>query len=89
MSVVTQTIFNYGKAITPSNTVDIWAATPVSDRKLTDAIKVGGAGTVTVVWQDDSVTTFTCSAGETLPVAVKRVNSTGTAATALVALWLI
>ena len=89
MAAIVQSTFNYGKPITPSNTVDIWAVTPVSDRKLTDAVKIGGAGTVVAVWQDDSQTTFTCVAGETLPVAIKRVNASGTSATALVALWLI
>ena len=89
MSAVTQTPFNVFRAVSPSNTIDIWATTPVSDRKLTDALKIGDAGTVAVVSQSDEVTTFTCVAGELLPVAIKRVNLTGTSATAIVALWLV
>jgi hypothetical protein len=54
---------------------------------VTDAIHVGGAGTMTVVFQDDSTCQFTCAAGDILPVRAKRVNSTGTAATAMSALY--
>lgn len=78
----------YAKAydITPSDTVNLrpFLTTAVI---FTDAIYVGGAGTVTVVWQDDTTTQFTCVAGQILPVKVKRVNATGTAATLLRALF--
>lgn len=54
---------------------------------LCDAIYIGGAGTVTVVFQDDTAIQFTCIAGQILPVKAKRVNATGTAATLLKALY--
>jgi len=53
----------------------------------TDAIHVGGAGNVVVVFPNDSTCTFTCAAGDILPVAAKRVNSTNTTATLMSALY--
>lgn len=52
-----------------------------------DAIYVGGAGVVAAVLADDSVVNFTCLAGSILPVRAKRVNSTNTTATLMVALY--
>lgn len=72
--------YNYSEPITPSDTANIFP-------RVTDAIYVGGAGTVTVVWANDRTQQFTCVAGQTLPVKAKRVNSTGTAGTLLVALF--
>lgn len=72
-------------AITKSDTAN-FSKQGTSDN-LTSAIYVGGAGDVAVVFQDDSVVVFTCIAGQILPVKAKRVNSTGTTATAMVALY--
>lgn len=72
-------VFNQWLAVTPSNTADLpW---------LTHAVWVGGAGNVAVVMQDGTVGTFTgVQAGEVLPVIARRVNSTNTTATNLVAM---
>lgn len=76
------TPFNQALAITKSDTVNIRA-----DARLTDAVYVGGAGIVVAVFQDDSTAQFTAVAGEILPIAIKRVNSTTTTATLMVALY--
>lgn len=72
-------------AITKSDTVN-FLEQGTSDR-LATAIYVGGGGVVAVVFQDDSVVQFTCIAGQILPVKAKRVNSTNTTATLMVALY--
>lgn len=77
--------YNRAAAITPSDTVNI--SMPGQQRSLTDAVFVGGAGTVTVVFEDNSTAQFTAAVGEILPVQAKRINNTGTAATLLVALY--
>ena len=74
--------FNAAAAITKSDTVNI-----VGPNALTDAVYVGGAGIVVAVFQDDSTAQFTAVAGEILPIAIKRVNSTTTTATLMVALY--
>ncbi len=52
------------------------------------AIYVGGAGNLVAVGLDDVAVTFTAvTAGSILPISAKRVNSTSTTATALVALY--
>jgi len=66
-------------AVTPSDTVLL---THRAAR-----LYVAGAGTVTVLTANDQVVQFTAVAGGTLPIQCKRVNSTGTAATGIVALW--
>ena len=71
-------VYNVSTAITKSDTVNF-------DR-LTDAIYVGGSGIVAVVFEDNSVVNFTCAIGHSLPLRAKRVNSTGTTATLMVAL---
>lgn len=50
-------------------------------------IWVGGAGIVVAVFADNSTAAFTCVAGSFLPVRAKRVNSTSTTATLMVALY--
>lgn len=74
--------FNAAAAITKSDTANI-----VGPKALTDAVYVGGAGIVVAVFQDDSTAQFTAVAGEILPIAVKRVNSTTTTATLMVGLY--
>lgn len=73
--------FNQAVAITKSDTVDFVEG-------LTEAIYVGGAGVVVVVFQDGSTASFTCVAGQVLPVRAKRVNSTNTTATLMLALYI-
>jgi hypothetical protein len=72
------------RPITPSDSVDVGL---VGSQVLFDAIYVGGAGVVAVVLQDGTVQNFTAVAGEVIPIRGKRVNSTNTTATLLVALY--
>ena len=77
------TSFSQARAITKSDTVNF----DVNLKNgLCDAIYVGGAGTMTVVFQDGSTQVFTVAVGDILPVKVKRVNNSGTASL-LVALY--
>ena len=73
-------VYNKAAAITKSDTVDIADG-------ITQAIYVGGAGVVVVVFPGGSTASFTCVAGQILPVQAKRVNSTNTTATLMVALY--
>lgn len=67
-------------AVTPSDTVDF--------DDLARALYVGGAGNVVAVRHDGTTVTFTgVQAGTVLPIAVRRVNSTSTTATSIVALY--
>ncbi len=69
-----------GEVITKSNTVDF--------TKVSKAIYVGGAGDVTVVTKAGNVLLFTAvPAGTTIWIRASRVNSTGTSATLMVALY--
>lgn len=76
---MTSGIYNRAEAVTKSDAADIPGG-------LTDALYVGTGGTMTVVFQDDSTCAMTVAAG-LLPIRVKRVNNTGTAA-AITALYL-
>jgi hypothetical protein len=78
------TSYNLARAITKSDTVDI---VQPGTQKVTDAVYVGGAGVVVAVFPDDSTVSFTAVAGQILPIGVKRVNSTSTTATLMVALY--
>lgn len=71
--------FNRFEALTPSNTVDL--------ARLTDGIFVGEAGTLAVVQQNGTVESMTAVAGQVVPVMAKRINSTGTTATGLLACY--
>ncbi len=52
------------------------------------ALYVGGAGDIVVVFPDGRTCTFTAvAAGTLIPLTAKRVNSTGTTATNMVALY--
>jgi hypothetical protein len=76
--------YNVWAPITKSDTVNF----PVGLKGgLCDAIYVGGAGIVVAVMEDGTAVSFTCVAGQVLPVKAKRVNSTTTAATLMVALY--
>lgn len=68
------------EAVTPSNTNEL--------TYVTQALWVGGAGDVALILQNDSsAVTFTVAAGSLLPFHVKKVLSTGTNATNIVALY--
>jgi hypothetical protein len=72
-------------AITPSDSVNL--------PKETRALYIGVAGNVSVEMagdgdQGEATVVFTgVLAGQVLPIAITRVNSTGTTATTMVALW--
>lgn len=78
--------YNQARAITKSDTDNFDVNL---NGGLCDAIWVGGAGIVVAVFQDDSTAQFTCVAGSLLPVRAKRVNSTTTTATLMVAFYSI
>lgn len=68
-------------AVTPSDTAIIDPPTK--------ALYIGAAGNIAAVLADDSdpVTFVGLSAGQTLPVRVKKVMATGTTAASIVALY--
>lgn len=78
MSGVVETSYGSAAAITPSDTSDLGGK----------AIYVGGAGNVTVVPESGGTAVlFTAPpVGSVIPIRFRRVNATGTTATALVAL---
>lgn len=74
------TPYNNAVAITKSDTIN-FVNGPC------DAIYVGGAGIVVVVFETGAVVNFTCVAGQLLPVRAIRVNSTTTSATLMNAMY--
>lgn len=68
-------------AVTPNDSADL--------PNVAVALWVGGAGNVSVdmVGGQESVVFTGVPAGTILPIRVKRVNSTGTTATTITALW--
>lgn len=67
-------------AVTPHNSTNFGG--------IARALYIGGAGNAVVVLENDSAITFSnLSAGSILPVRCKRVNSTDTTATSIVALF--
>jgi hypothetical protein len=71
-------------AVTPSDTVDLAKVNNQFPRSL----YVGGAGNVVVVTPSGTSATFAgVAAGAILPVQARRVNSTNTTATSIVALY--
>jgi hypothetical protein len=76
------TTYTDGFAITANNTTELVRST--------NALYVGGAGTVAVVMANKNNTntplTFTAVAGQVIPIRVKIVKSTGTTATGLIGL---
>jgi hypothetical protein len=77
--------FNYAQTLTKSDTVNS-PRFPTSDGRYPDAIWVGDAGTVILVFDDASTVTVTCAAGTLLPIRAKRCGNSGTSAL-LVGLW--
>lgn len=74
--------YNRARAVTASNTVDLPGG-------VSDAISAAGAGNIAAVFPDDSVVVIAMAAGQLLPIAVKRINSTSTTATGLTALYVV
>lgn len=69
-----------GEAVTKHDTNEL--------TKVTRALYVGGAGTLTVITSDGSTIAFgAVTAGTLLPLRVKIVKNTGTSATSITALW--
>lgn len=86
---VTDLIWNYTRNFIGPG-VKFAAITPhdSTDMDLTRAIYVGGAGNLVAVDVDGTATTFTAvAAGTILPIRCRRINSTSTTATALVAIY--
>lgn len=81
--------FNFYEAITKSDTVNFDGSVNTSggNVKTCDAIYVGGAGIVVAIRQDGTAVNFTAVAGELIPIAAIRVNSTTTTATLMVAMY--
>lgn len=77
--------YTKGVVVVPSDTVD-FVAQGTADR-LCSALYIGGAGIVAFVFQDGTVVNFTCVAGQTIAIRGRRVNSTNTTATLMVALY--
>lgn len=73
-------VYNLAYAITKSDATDFAEG-------LCQAIFVGTAGNVVVVFQDGTTCVFKCAAGQVLTVRAKRVNSTSTTASDMVALY--
>ena len=70
----------YAAAVTPSDTVDL--------ANETRALYAGGAGDLSVeTIAGNTVTLAGAVAGSVIPIRIKRVNSTNTTATNIVALW--
>lgn len=74
-------LFETAEAVTPSNSVDFAGG-------IAGALYVGGAGNVVLITRGGQAITFTSvAAGTVIPVACRRVNSTSTTATNMVALF--
>lgn len=72
---------NNAASVTPNDSADL----PIAARAL--YIGVGGNVSVDMVGGQESVVFANVPGGTVLPVRVKRVNSTGTTATTMLALW--
>lgn len=87
--MVTIPRYNRAFTITPSDSTDFGPCGKGTgtSANLTDAVYVGGAGDVAVVFEDGAVFTFKAvPVGTTIPVRARRINSTNTTATLLVGL---
>jgi len=84
--------YNRAVVITKSDTVNIdgstYSASAATKAIPCEAIWVGTAGTMTVVFEDGSTAAFTAAVG-LVPVKAIRVNSTGTAAALMLALYTV
>lgn len=85
--------YNRAIAITKSDTVNYngltYSVGVDQTAEPADAIYVGGAGVVVAVFEDGTTGSFTCIAGQILPLKTVRVNSTNTTATLMLALYYV
>lgn len=81
--------YTYAQAVTKSDTVDVpqLGSNVQGSVPVFDALYVGGAGIVVLVLVDNTTVQFTAVAGEIIPMRGRRVNSTTTTATLMVALY--
>jgi hypothetical protein len=80
--------YNKWVAITKSDTINIGEVTANDGNALLpSAVYVGGAGDLVAVASNNATATFTAVAGTTLLIQPKRINSTSTTASAMVALY--
>lgn len=89
MAAIDGTAYGRGSNIDPCASAA--AVTPHDSTELsyvTRALFVGGAGNIACLMADGTSCTFTgVVAGSVLPIRVRRVNSTSTTATNIVAMW--
>lgn len=79
--------YNYAKVVAKSDTIDI---PKLAGDNAAAAIYVGGTGDVTLLLVDGTSVLFTAvPVGTVLPIAAKRIMSTGTAGGPFVALYRI
>lgn len=73
--------YNRAVTITKSDTANYDGSASGAERNASaaDAIYIGGAGTVIVVFPDATTATFTCVAAQTLPVKSVRVGASSSA----------
>jgi hypothetical protein len=83
MPQITLSGFNTARAVSKS---DVDEQEKINGHYPT-SLWVGGAGIVVALMEDNTVAQFTCVAGSLLPITFKRVNSTTTTATLMVALY--
>ncbi len=79
--------FNIWIPISPDNAADLppWTV----GKTLTRAVYVGALGDVVAVREDNVAVTFVAvPAGTWLPIAVRRINATGTSAQNLIAVYM-
>jgi len=70
--------YNLWTAVTPSDSADL--------ARVTDGIWVGTGGNLVAVMQNNTTMTFAVPSGGWLPIVARRINSTNTTATGIVAL---
>ncbi len=76
--------------VTPSDSTNILS--PGTQTVITRGVWIGGSGDLSVEMvgdrMDDQTVVFTgIASGTLLPIAITRVNATGTTATSIVAIW--
>lgn len=78
--------WNRYAVVTPSDTVDL--STSLGAPQGAKALYIGGTGNLVAVREDGTTVLFSAlPVGIILPINCKRVNSTNTTATLIVALW--
>lgn len=83
--------WNLWQAVTLSDTADLprYLVYGAGQGGLTSGLYVGATGDVVVVQQDGKAVTFVgVPAGQFLPVAARRINSTSTTASSILALYM-